>query len=87
MLQKVRPSDYIICSGESHSLEEFVETAFDLAGLDWRQHVTRNKSLLRPSEISISRGNSDKAKAELGWRAKSVMRDVIRKMADAEAQS
>jgi len=84
MLQQDLPCDYVIATGETNTLEAFVAETFTQLALDWREHVSTDPSLLRPSEIMISRGNPDKAYRELGWRAKNRMRDVVRIMIDAE---
>jgi len=84
MLQRDRPEDYVIATGESHSLEEFVETAFSSLGLDWKRYVVIDKALLRPTDISVGKANPARAKAELGWQAGSRMRDVVRMMVEEE---
>jgi GDPmannose 4,6-dehydratase len=84
MLQQKIPGDYVIATGESNTLAAFVEEAFAQLGLDWQMHVSNDPSLLRPSEIMVSRGNPGKAGKELGWRAENRMRDVVRIMIDAE---
>ena len=84
MLQRDTPGDYVIATGETNTLEDFVAETFDQLGLNWRDHVSSDPSLLRPSEIMISRGNPGKAGKDLGWRAENRMRDVVRIMIDAE---
>lgn len=86
MLQQETPSDYVIATGETNTLEDFVVETFSQLGLDWQNHVCTDPALLRPSEIMISRGNPAKAFAELGWQAQSRMRDVVRIMISAEQQ-
>jgi len=78
MLQQKKAGDYIVATGESHSLEEFVEEAFDFVGLDWKDHVDINPELFRPNELKWSRGNPGKAEAVLGWKSRYQMHDVIR---------
>jgi GDPmannose 4,6-dehydratase len=80
MLQQQVPDDYIIATGETNSLSQFVEEAFSQCGRDWRQHVDVNANLLRPSEIMVSRADTQKAARVLGWKAKKKMRDVIAAM-------
>jgi GDPmannose 4,6-dehydratase len=80
ILQQERPDDFVIATGESHSLEEFAATAFAQVGLDWRDHVIIDPSLFRPTEIAISRGNPRKSREALGWQARSKMAEVIRMM-------
>lgn len=87
MLQQDKPDDFVIATGESHSLEEFVEEAFTAANLDWRDHVVRDTALLRPTDLAAGRGNPAKAYAKLGWQARYKMRDVVRVMVDAERKS
>jgi len=84
MMQQTTPDDYVVATGETNSLEEFVAEAFRCNGLDWRNHVETDPSLLRPSEIMVGRGNPRKAFDKLGWRAKFKMQDVIKMMIEAE---
>ena len=84
MLQQETPGDYVIATGETNTLEAFVAETFAQLGLDWQSHVSTDPSLLRPSEIMVSRGNPVKAAKVLGWQAANHMQDVIRIMIDAE---
>ena len=86
MLQQETPGDYVIATGETNTLEAFVAETFAQLGLDWQRHVCTDPSLLRPSEIMVSRGNPGKSAIALGWQAKNHMRDVIRIMIDAEQE-
>lgn len=83
MLQQDRPDDYVIATGETRSLTEFINQAFSCLGLEWQNHVISQPSLKRPSDIQTSRGNPSKAKIHLGWQAKSKMDDVVRMMVEA----
>ena len=83
MLQQDTPDDYVIATGETCSLEDFVSEVFRSVQLDWREHVISQASLLRPSEILVSRGNPAKAARVLGWKAGYRMRDVTRMMVAA----
>lgn len=83
MLQQEQADDYAIATGESHKLEDFVTTAFACVGLDWQEHVVTDASLLRPTDLAISRGNPDKAREKLGWEAQYKMPDVVRMMVEA----
>jgi GDPmannose 4,6-dehydratase len=87
MLQQEAPDDFVIATGESHSLEQFVAEAFAHVGLDWRHHVDVDESLFRPSELSGGFGNAAKAAERLGWRAQKRMQDVVRSMVDAEMEA
>ncbi len=84
MLQQDEPDDYVIATGETNRLEEFVAEAFNCVGLNWREHVITDPSLYRPTEISIGRGDPAKAAKVLGWKARYRMRDVVRMMIDYE---
>ncbi len=80
MLQQDTPEDYVIATGQTNTLEQFVATAFQALNLDWRDHVSTDPSLLRPSEIMVSRGNPLKAFEQLGWKANYTMDAVIKAM-------
>jgi GDPmannose 4,6-dehydratase len=87
MLQTDSSEDFVIATGESNSLEDFVATAFSEVGLDWHQYVIQDSKLLRPTEIRHSRGHAEKARRILGWEAKMRMRDVVREMIRHEQQA
>lgn len=80
MLQTKAPADYVIATGRSVSLEDFVATAFAAVSLDWRQFIESRPELFRPSDLSESRANPAKAVAALGWRAKSGVNEVVKRM-------
>jgi len=80
MLQRDEPEDFVIATGETNSLEDFVAAAFSCNGLDWHEHVDIDSSLLRPSELKISRADPSLAKKKLGWTASTRMRDLVLKM-------
>ncbi len=80
MLQQEQPDDYVIATGETHSLAEFVAAAFECVGLHWQDHVISDDTLLRPSDIGISRCNPSKALKHLGWRAQLPMHSVVHQM-------
>lgn len=86
MVQQAHPDDFVIATGESHSLEEFVETAFAQVGLDWRDHVVIDPALFRPTEIAISRGNPRKSRETFGWQARYKMQEVVTLMVKDELQ-
>jgi len=87
MLHQDKPDDFVIATGETHSLEEFVAEAFQAVGLDWHDHVIIEPSLYRPTEISVGKGNPSKAERVLGWKAKYMMRDVVRMMVEHEKKT
>lgn len=83
MLQQKTADDYVIATGESNTLQDFVVAAFDLHGLDWRVYVESDITLIRPSEIQVSRGDAAKAASILGWKAVNRMRNVAELMTGA----
>jgi GDPmannose 4,6-dehydratase len=84
MLQQEKPADCVIATGETNSLEHFVETVFSHLGLDWQEHVVARPDLFRPSDILVSRADPRKARQEMGWTAKHRMKDVAKMMVEAE---
>ena len=83
MLQQDQPDDYVVATGQSYSLEDLVARAFSCVGLDWKDLVVTDPSLLRPTDLAVSRGNPTKAKEKLGWQAQYKMPDVIKMMVEA----
>jgi len=77
MVQQEAPDDFVIATGETHSLEEFVDTAFAQLDLDWREHVVIDPALFRATGIARSRGNLRKSRETFGWQAKNNMKDVV----------
>jgi GDPmannose 4,6-dehydratase len=84
MLQTEFPEDYVIATGESNSLKDFIKTTFEYLGLNYQDHVISDDNLFRPSDLKIGRANPTKAETKLGWKAKSKMKDVIEKMIEFE---
>jgi len=84
MMQLEQPDDFVIATGKSYSLEEFVETAFLKLNLDWKKYVTMDKGLMRPTDLEVSKANPSKAMHVLGWEAKYKMKDVISMMIEEE---
>ena len=80
MLQQNEPDDYVIATGEMHSVRELVELAFELVDRDWTRHVEIDPRYLRPTEVDQLLGDPAKAKAKLGWRSRTTFRDLIRLM-------
>jgi len=87
MLEQPVPQDYIIATGESHTLVAFVETAFKLINRDWRNYVSIDSSLIRPTDIHRSRVDPSSAALDLGWKARYGMTDVVSMMLEAEIAS
>jgi GDPmannose 4,6-dehydratase len=86
MLQQDEPRDYVIATGESHSVREFAKLAFSLLGLDWKRHVKVDKTLLRPAEVCELLGDPSKAARELGWRPKVRFRELVQMMVQADLE-
>jgi GDPmannose 4,6-dehydratase len=84
MLQQDELEDYVIATGETHSLTDFIAEVFGVVGLDWKDHVEHDDSLMRPSDIEKSFANPRKAEEKLRWKAEYRMQDVARKMVEAE---
>jgi GDPmannose 4,6-dehydratase len=84
MLDLERPEDFVIATGETHTLEDFVAAAFACVGRNWRDHVMDNPALHRPTDILYSSGNPSKAARLLGWKAEKKMVDVVGLLIDAE---
>ena len=83
MLQKQEPSDYVIATGESCSLAEFIAEAFDAVGLNWQTFVRVDPNLMRPTDLAVGLGNPDKAKLQLAWEATYRAKDVVKMMVKA----
>jgi GDPmannose 4,6-dehydratase len=80
MLQLDEPDDYVIATGEMHSVREFVETSFREVGLDWRKHVEIDQRYLRPTEVDALQGDASKARAKLGWAPKMSFGELVKTM-------
>ena len=87
ILQRERPDDYALGTGESHTIREFVTEAFEYAGLDWRKHVSIDDRYKRPAEVDSLRADSKKAERDLGWKPKISFRELVRIMVDGNMQS
>jgi GDPmannose 4,6-dehydratase len=84
MLQQEKPADFVIATGETRPLRDFVAAAFEQLGLDWREHTVIDQSLLRPTDLTVGRANPTKAAEQLGWKAKYRMSEVARMLVEAE---
>lgn len=84
MLQQDRPEDYVIATGETHSVGEFLEEAFSYAGLNWRDHVEIDPQYYRPAEVDLLIGDASKAKKQLGWEPKTSFKELVQLMVDAD---
>ncbi len=87
MLQQPQPDDYVVGSGEEHSVRELVEVAFGHAGLDWKKHVVTDPAFLRPAEVEHLLADPAKARAKLGWAPAISFPEMIRRMVDADLEA
>jgi GDPmannose 4,6-dehydratase len=86
MLQADEPSDYVLATGEGHTVREFCEAAFSHVGLNWQDHVKYNEAFERPSEVDALIGDASKAKRVLGWEAQTKALDLARLMVDSDLE-
>ena len=86
MLQQDKPDDYVIATGETHSVGELVEEAFGYLGLDWQKYVVQDPALVRPAEVDLLIGDASKAQRQLGWRPKVGFQELVRLMVDADLE-
>jgi len=86
MLQQDSPEDYVIASGETHSVRELVETAFSIAGLDWKAYVKIDERFVRPAEVDLLIGDPTKARTRLGWTPKVTFRSLVEMMVRADLE-
>jgi GDPmannose 4,6-dehydratase len=84
MLQQEEPDDYVLATGETHSVAEFLDEAFGYAGLDWREYVKSDARYLRPAEVDLLVGDYSKARARLGWEPTVRFAELVRMMVDAD---
>lgn len=86
MLQQDEPDDYVIATGESHSVREFLEEAFGLLGLDWRQYVEIDPRYFRPTEVEFLLGDATKARQKLGWKPKVTFKELVKMMVEHDLE-
>jgi len=84
MLQQDHPDDYVIATGEQHSVREFLDEAFCCAGMDWKSRVVVDPRYFRPAEVDSLLGNASKARRQLGWKPKVGFRELVRMMVEAD---
>ena len=84
MLQQEKPQDFVIATGETHSISEFLDEAFGLLDLDWRKHVQTDERYLRPSEVDLLLGDASSAASVLGWRPKVTFKQLVAMMIDSD---
>jgi GDPmannose 4,6-dehydratase len=84
MLQQEQPDDYVIATGETHSIRDLLDEAFGYAGLDWKEHVDIDPRYYRPAEVDLLIGDASKAKRKLGWEPKIRFKELVQLMMDAD---
>jgi GDPmannose 4,6-dehydratase len=84
MLQQDRPEDFVIATGETHSVQEFCELAFGHVGLAWQDHVRQDEQFMRPAEVDLLIGDAAKARSSLGWTPKTGFAQLVGMMVDAD---
>lgn len=87
MLQQQEPGDYVIATGEQHTVRELADEAFGYLGLDYREHVVLDPQLLRPADVETLLGDASKAKQKLGWSCSVTFKDLVREMVEADVQA
>ncbi len=86
MLQQKEPGEYVIATGETHSVREFLEEAFGQVGLDWEKHVAIDPRYLRPTEVDLLVGDASKAQCHLGWKATTTFKSLVKLMVQADIE-
>ncbi|MBX9791540.1 MAG: GDP-mannose 4,6-dehydratase [Pirellulales bacterium] len=84
MLQQEQPDDFVIGTGEAHTVEDFVRTAFERVGLDWQEFVKVDPKFFRPAEVDILQADASKARRQLGWRPRMTFEQLVAEMVDAD---
>jgi GDPmannose 4,6-dehydratase len=84
MLQRDEPGDYVVATGETHTVQKLVETAFEYVGLDWREHVVQDPRFMRPAEVDLLVGDPARAKRDLGWEPEVGFEALVRMMVDED---
>jgi len=87
MLQQEKPDDFVIATGEMHSIKDFLEEAFKIVNLDWKDYVVIDQAYIRPSETEHLLGDASKAKEKLGWEPKTKFKDLVKIMVNADLKS
>jgi GDPmannose 4,6-dehydratase len=84
MLQQPTPDDYVIATGETHTVQKLVETAFNYVGLNWRDYVVQDPAFMRPAEVDLLVGDASKAGRQLGWEPTMTFTELIHRMVEAD---
>ncbi len=86
MLQQEKPDDYVVATGETHSVQEFLDEAFGMVGLDWQKYVAHDPRYLRPTEVDLLVGNRAKAERHLGWKPQTTFKALVKLMVQADIE-
>jgi GDPmannose 4,6-dehydratase len=86
ILQQPKPDDYVVATGETHSVREFLEEAFSYVGLNWQDYVKVDEKYFRPAEVDLLLGDPSKARAALGWKPRVTFKELVRMMVDADLE-
>ncbi|MEI6568830.1 MAG: GDP-mannose 4,6-dehydratase, partial [Verrucomicrobiota bacterium] len=86
VLQQEQPDDYVVATGETHSVREFLQEAFGLVDLDWQKYVVHDPRYLRPSEVDLLVGDASKAQRQLGWKPKTTFKALVKLMVEADIE-
>lgn len=86
MLQQESPDDYVVATGESHTVQEFLEIAARRAGVDWKRHVTVDPRYFRPTEVDVLEGDATRARTRLGWRPRVDFAGLVAMMVDHDLE-
>ena len=85
MLQQDNPDDFVIATGKTHTIREFLDSAFDVVGItDWEKYVKQDPRFMRPAEVDVLRGDASKAKYELGWKPKTNLQGLVKNMVESD---
>lgn len=87
MLQQKNPDDYVIATGETHSIKDFLREAFGMVGLNWRQYVKVDKKFIRPAEVNELKGDTSKARKKLGWKPKTNFKELVKMMVESDLKN
>jgi GDPmannose 4,6-dehydratase len=87
MLQQPSPDDYVVATGETHSVREFAELAFACVGLDYQKYVDIDPSLYRPAEVNLLLGDATRARQRLGWHHQVSLPELVAEMVDADCHA
>jgi GDPmannose 4,6-dehydratase len=86
MLQQPEPDDYVVATGESHSVREFLELAASICGVDWKKHIEKDPRYFRPTEVNDLCGDSSKARKKLGWAPKVTFTELVKMMVQTDLE-